>query len=174
MVASVVTGAVLKLVSVRPTLQLRVRSLSENFHLVKPAELKPFDVAEEFRRHYSHRALLAQSSSSPQFEFYVLCLFGNTILWLSPAASDRGQAQLFKTVSVIIFPTDFEFIKNLLLFVPYSNLSTLPCLSAHLPLLIRTLLLVCRSGPSVPKTRENRPPKEPFFLSSSFRSRLSL
>ena len=53
MVASVVTGAVLKLVSVRPTLQLRVRSLSENFHLVKPAELKPFDVAEEFRRHYS-------------------------------------------------------------------------------------------------------------------------
>ena len=55
MVASVVTGAVLKLVSVRPpTLQLRVRSLSENFHLVKPAELKPCDVAEESRRHYLH------------------------------------------------------------------------------------------------------------------------
>ena len=54
MVASVAaTGAaVLKLVSVRPTLQLRVRSLSGNFHLVKPEELKPLDVAQESRRYY--------------------------------------------------------------------------------------------------------------------------
>ena len=181
MLASVVTGAavVLKLVSVRPTLQLRVRSLSGNFHLLKPAELKPLDAAEESRQYYP-------GGPVPCVEGYSLLIYLD--FFIIQQNNLLGSAKRWSLGCMNLLPVakgsqEVEFTQ------PRAHFLADPCmcslsvsellerLSSHLPLLIRTLL-VCRSGHSVAKTRENRPPKEPFFasfalLSSSFRSRLS-